>query len=73
VSAQFTKGVTPPVDLLKAWIDESYRAQAPKKLVAQLQTNAVEKSTRNAGVRFSIAGQGGTRARPLRRPRLRSS
>jgi len=26
------------VDMLKAWIDESYRAQAPKKLVAQLAT-----------------------------------
>jgi hypothetical protein len=25
-----------PVDMLKAWLDESYRAQAPKKLVAQL-------------------------------------
>lgn len=42
VSAQFPKGRTLPVDLLKAWIDESYRAQAPKKLVAQLQTSAVE-------------------------------
>jgi hypothetical protein len=28
------------VDMLKAWIDESYRAQAPKKLVAQLTTAA---------------------------------
>ena len=26
----------PPLDLLKAWIDESYRAIAPKKLVASL-------------------------------------
>ena len=25
-----------PVDMLKAWIDESYRAQAPKKLLKQL-------------------------------------
>lgn len=25
-----------PVEILKAWIDESYRAQAPKKLVKQL-------------------------------------
>jgi len=43
VSAQFTSGVAPPIDLLKAWIDESYRAQAPKKLVAQLETSGVEK------------------------------
>lgn len=36
VSAKFPPGKKPPVDLLKAWIDESYRAQAPKKLVASL-------------------------------------
>jgi predicted DNA-binding protein (MmcQ/YjbR family) len=36
VSALFPEGQTPPKDLLKAWIDESYRAQAPKKLVATL-------------------------------------
>jgi YjbR protein len=36
VSAKFEDGEVPDVDMLKAWIDESYRAQAPKKLVAQL-------------------------------------
>ena len=36
VSASFEKGEMPPVALLKGWIDESYRAQAPKKLVAAL-------------------------------------
>jgi predicted DNA-binding protein (MmcQ/YjbR family) len=36
VSAKFERGETPPVDMLKAWIDESYRAQAPRKLVASL-------------------------------------
>jgi predicted DNA-binding protein (MmcQ/YjbR family) len=36
VTAQFARGVVPPVEMLKAWIDESYRAQAPKKLVAAL-------------------------------------
>ncbi|MEP6865011.1 MAG: MmcQ/YjbR family DNA-binding protein [Deltaproteobacteria bacterium] len=35
VTAEFPDEL-PPVDLLKQWIDESYRAQAPKKLVAQL-------------------------------------
>src|SRR3954465_12232395 len=33
VSATFPEGEVPPRDLLKAWIDESYRAQAPRKLV----------------------------------------
>jgi predicted DNA-binding protein (MmcQ/YjbR family) len=36
VSAQFPEGQIPPKSLLKEWIDESYRAQAPKKLVASL-------------------------------------
>jgi predicted DNA-binding protein (MmcQ/YjbR family) len=36
VSAAFTPGQRPPVDLLCDWIDESYRAIAPKTLVKQL-------------------------------------
>ncbi len=39
VQAEFAPGEVPPVDLLKAWIDESYRAQAPKKLVKQLDAS----------------------------------
>jgi predicted DNA-binding protein (MmcQ/YjbR family) len=37
ISAKFPPAEKPPLELLKAWIDESYRAQAPKKLVATLQ------------------------------------
>lgn len=44
VSAEFPEGQVPPLDLMKAWIDESYRAQAPKKLVAQLES-AVDSSS----------------------------
>jgi predicted DNA-binding protein (MmcQ/YjbR family) len=36
VSASFTKIGDVPVDLLKEWIKESYRAIAPKKLGAQV-------------------------------------
>jgi hypothetical protein len=36
VSAQFPEGKAPPIEMLKEWIDESYRAQAPKKFVKQL-------------------------------------
>ncbi len=36
VSATFPLDQLPPSELLKSWIDESYRAQAPKKLVALL-------------------------------------
>jgi mersacidin/lichenicidin family type 2 lantibiotic len=33
---QGKSGRAPPITLLEAWIDESYRAQAPKQLVALL-------------------------------------
>lgn len=36
VSANFETRETPPIGILSEWIDESYRAIAPKKLVAQL-------------------------------------
>ena len=36
VTARFTKVADVPLDLLKSWINESYRAIAPKKLVKQL-------------------------------------
>jgi predicted DNA-binding protein (MmcQ/YjbR family) len=41
VTAQLAKGPV-PVELFKAWIDESYRAQAPKRLAAQLPAAAGE-------------------------------
>jgi predicted DNA-binding protein (MmcQ/YjbR family) len=37
VTARFGPRQKPPVELLKHWIDESYRAVAPKKLAAALQ------------------------------------
>jgi predicted DNA-binding protein (MmcQ/YjbR family) len=36
VTAKFVKGDEVPVDLLKSWIDESFRAVAPKRVVASL-------------------------------------
>lgn len=38
VSATFEAGDRAPVAILKAWIEESYRAVAPKKLVVQLDS-----------------------------------
>jgi predicted DNA-binding protein (MmcQ/YjbR family) len=37
VTVQFGPREKPPMDLMRAWIDESYRAVAPKKLVATLK------------------------------------
>jgi predicted DNA-binding protein (MmcQ/YjbR family) len=36
VTAEIPLGETPPVALFKDWIEESYRAQAPRTLVKQL-------------------------------------
>ena len=36
ISATFEAGEPPAMDVLLAWLDESYRAVAPKKLVATL-------------------------------------
>lgn len=36
VSLRFEETEAPPADMLLAWIDESYRAIAPKKLVREL-------------------------------------
>ena len=37
LSAQFEPSDAPPLDLLRAWIEESYRAIAPRKLVLGLK------------------------------------
>jgi predicted DNA-binding protein (MmcQ/YjbR family) len=46
VSARFAEKDDPPVDMLKEWLDESYRAQAPKKLVKQLDGQAAAPAAR---------------------------
>jgi hypothetical protein len=37
VSFQFQPGEEPPLALLQPWVAESYRAVAPRRLVAQLE------------------------------------
>ena len=68
VSARFARGETPPKDLLKAWIDESYRAQAPKKLVAALAgaTPEREKSPKSRPVIKAKVRRRAARQRPPR-------
>jgi predicted DNA-binding protein (MmcQ/YjbR family) len=47
VSAKFA-GHVPDLAMLKAWLDESYRAQAPKKLVKELDARGIS-PTSSAG------------------------
>jgi predicted DNA-binding protein (MmcQ/YjbR family) len=50
VTARFQRGEAVPVDILRLWIDESYRAIAPKRLVAGLGTTpARPRSKRQSG------------------------
>jgi predicted DNA-binding protein (MmcQ/YjbR family) len=42
VTARFTKPADVPMDLIRSWIDESYRAIAPKKLVKLLRSTPRE-------------------------------
>jgi hypothetical protein len=55
VSARFGPADEPPIDLLCAWIDESYRAIAPRSLAAQLPgpggASAVSATSRRTGPR----------------------
>jgi predicted DNA-binding protein (MmcQ/YjbR family) len=48
VSASFAEHDSIPVDMIKQWIDESYRAQAPKKLVKQLDAGGASASAIDA-------------------------
>jgi predicted DNA-binding protein (MmcQ/YjbR family) len=61
VAGAFPDDEIPPIDLLKSWIDESYRAQAPKKLAAMI----------GGAEPLSGAAKGGRRSqnRPARRDR----
>src|SRR5690349_22430771 len=43
VSARFAPGERVPTDLIKTWIDESFRAVAPKKVAALLANGALAK------------------------------
>jgi len=46
VSADFSDGTPVDVEMLEAWISESYRAQAPKSLLKQLDGAPEKKATK---------------------------
>ena len=43
VTARFPRGARVPLDVLRLWVDESYRAIAPKRLVARLGPDLPQK------------------------------
>lgn len=56
VTAKCADGQSPPIELFKAWIEESYRAQAPKRLVALLDPGkAAPATTRTTTTRKTTA------------------
>lgn len=62
VAAEFTEH-EPDVEMLKAWLDESYRAQAPKTLIKQLLAQPIGQP---------IKPPAGARAKPTTKRRKQS-
>lgn len=70
VTAQFGARAKPPLDLLRAWIDESYRAVAPKKLIARLSAGHVAPAeTRANPTKAGPKSRAKTAARPKAKAR----
>jgi predicted DNA-binding protein (MmcQ/YjbR family) len=55
VTASFAGKDKPPIDVLEAWINESYRAIAPKKLLAAIDAEPSAKK-KTAGARVRTGG-----------------
>jgi predicted DNA-binding protein (MmcQ/YjbR family) len=68
VTARPTEHV--PVDMFKAWIDESYRAQAPKRLVAAI---AADGASRAAAPARAAGKKRTAKKRPAQRAGARAS
>jgi predicted DNA-binding protein (MmcQ/YjbR family) len=70
VTARFGPGETPPLELLLAWLDESYRLIAPKRVVAALAggpTARPSPSAPRAPRPALTASRRAARSRPARR------
>jgi predicted DNA-binding protein (MmcQ/YjbR family) len=57
VTARFSKGDEFPLDLLEAWLDESYRAVAPKKLAASVPARGAVAAPRPAARAATAPGK----------------
>jgi predicted DNA-binding protein (MmcQ/YjbR family) len=63
VSASFGADASPPVEMLLDWVDESYRAVAPKRLIAQLDASrgGAPREAAAAAAGASAAGTAGAK------------
>jgi predicted DNA-binding protein (MmcQ/YjbR family) len=61
VTAEFDPKDRPPLDMLRSWIDESYRAVAPRKLVATLAAFEADTATRASASPASARRRSGSR------------
>lgn len=75
VMATFLPGDRPPQEVLRAWILESYRAIAPKKLVARLDDGAADSAKpvvrvrrKTAHAKLPVARRRPTTARVKKKP-----
>ena len=76
VTARFSARDKPPLEMLRKWIDESYRAQAPKSLVKQLDAGGVAASSIDAASvknRKAVAKRTGAGAKTKRAAKKRVS
>ena len=63
VTATIDKKVKAPIDLIKAWIDESFRAVAPKKVLKELDAGGSLISSAHDQQSSRKRGGGGSRRR----------
>lgn len=62
VSLSFAGHPVPPLAMLEEWLDESYRAQAPKKLLAQFDANGATATASATQAKTGRAKAGRTKA-----------
>lgn len=62
VSMSFDGHPVPPLAMLEEWLDESYRAQAPKKLLAQFDANGATTTAPATRAKTGRAKAGRTKA-----------
>lgn len=67
ISFKIPPAKIPDLDLLKAWIEESYRNVAPATLVRKLDASSGEAGARTPGKRTRAASRGGTKPRRTRK------